>query len=132
MSALTTDGIRDHATRLGLTHLTEVITAMVTRAETQMGYLDSSTRSWKKNSACAKAAGSATPSNSPGYPRPNRPDRNGSQGSGEARPRSGRRALTPASGRATITGPGPLTGHGSMHPAGALSRHLPARPLSQV
>ncbi len=41
MSALTTDRIRDHATRLGLTHLTEVITAMVARAENQqMGYLD--------------------------------------------------------------------------------------------
>lgn len=41
MSALTTDRIRDHATRLGLTHLTEVITALVARAENQqMGYLD--------------------------------------------------------------------------------------------
>jgi DNA replication protein DnaC len=38
---LTTDRIRDHATRLGLTHLTDTITELVERAETgQMGYLD--------------------------------------------------------------------------------------------
>ena len=37
MSTLTADRIRNHATRLGLTHLTE----LVERAETgQMGYLD--------------------------------------------------------------------------------------------
>ena len=41
MSSLTTDRIRDHATRLGLTHLTEVVTQLVDRAEAaQMGYLD--------------------------------------------------------------------------------------------
>ena len=41
MSSLTTDRIRDHATKLGLTHLTEVVTQLVDRAETaQMGYLD--------------------------------------------------------------------------------------------
>ena len=41
MSALTADRIRDHATRLGLTHLTDTITELVQRAETaQMGYLD--------------------------------------------------------------------------------------------
>ena len=38
MNALTTDRIRSHATRLGLTHLTETITALVERAETaQLG-----------------------------------------------------------------------------------------------
>lgn len=41
MSSLTTDRIRDHATKLGLTHLTEVVTQLVDRAEkAQMGYLD--------------------------------------------------------------------------------------------
>jgi DNA replication protein DnaC len=41
VSALTTDRIRDHAARLGLTHLTDTITELVERAETgQMGYLD--------------------------------------------------------------------------------------------
>jgi DNA replication protein DnaC len=41
MSSLTTDRIRDHATRLGLNYLTETITELVQRAEaTQMGYLD--------------------------------------------------------------------------------------------
>lgn len=41
MSNLTTDRIRDHASKLGLTHLTDVITDLVERAETaQMGYLD--------------------------------------------------------------------------------------------
>lgn len=41
MNALTTDRIRSHATRLGLTHLTETITALVERAETaQLGYLE--------------------------------------------------------------------------------------------
>jgi DNA replication protein DnaC len=41
VSSLTTDRIRDHATRLGLTHLTEVVTELVERAENaNMGYLD--------------------------------------------------------------------------------------------
>lgn len=41
MSSLTTDRIRQSATRLGLSHLTEVITELVERAEaSQMGYLD--------------------------------------------------------------------------------------------
>ena len=41
MTTLTTDRIRSHATRLGLTHLTETITALVERAETaQLGYLE--------------------------------------------------------------------------------------------
>ena len=33
MTTLTTDRIRDHATRLGLTHLTDTITQLVDRAE---------------------------------------------------------------------------------------------------
>nr|WP_239063256.1 IS21-like element helper ATPase IstB [Streptomyces sp. SID13031] len=38
---MTTDRIRDHATKLGLTHLTEVVTQLVERPENaQMGYLD--------------------------------------------------------------------------------------------
>jgi DNA replication protein DnaC len=41
VSTLTADRIRNHATKLGLTHLTETITQLVERAETaQMGYLD--------------------------------------------------------------------------------------------
>lgn len=41
MSSLTTDRIRETATKLGLTHLTEVVTQLVDRAEAaQMGYLD--------------------------------------------------------------------------------------------
>ena len=41
MNALTTDRTRGHATGLGLTHLTETITALVERAETaQLGYLE--------------------------------------------------------------------------------------------
>ena len=41
MSSLTTDRIRETATRLGLTHLTETITELVKRAEAaQMGYLE--------------------------------------------------------------------------------------------
>ena len=41
MTTLTTDRIRDHATRLGLTHLTDTITQLVDRAEhAQLGYLD--------------------------------------------------------------------------------------------
>ncbi len=41
MSTLTTDRIRETATKLGLTHLTEVVTPLVDRAEqAQMGYLD--------------------------------------------------------------------------------------------
>lgn len=41
MSTLTTDRIRDTATKLSLTHLSEVITQLVERAEdAQMGYID--------------------------------------------------------------------------------------------
>jgi len=41
VSALTVDRIRNHATKLGLTHLTDVVTQLVQRAEAeQMGYLD--------------------------------------------------------------------------------------------
>ena len=41
MSALVTGRIREHATRLGLTHLTDTITELVARAETeQLGYLE--------------------------------------------------------------------------------------------
>jgi DNA replication protein DnaC len=41
VSTLTADRIRSHATRLGLTHLTDTLTELVERAETgQMGYLD--------------------------------------------------------------------------------------------
>jgi DNA replication protein DnaC len=41
MSTLTTDRIREHAGRLGLVHLSDVITDLVDRAEqAQMGYLD--------------------------------------------------------------------------------------------
>ena len=41
MSGLTTDRIRDTATKLGLTHLPETITDLVARAEdAKMGYLD--------------------------------------------------------------------------------------------
>jgi len=41
VSSLATDRIRETATKLGLTHLTEVITDLVERAEAaQMGYLD--------------------------------------------------------------------------------------------
>jgi DNA replication protein DnaC len=41
VSALVTGRIREHATRLGLTHLTDTITELVTRAETeQLGYLE--------------------------------------------------------------------------------------------
>ena len=41
MSTLTADRIRNHATRLGLTHITDTITELVDRAEAaQMGYLD--------------------------------------------------------------------------------------------
>ena len=41
MSSLTTDRIRDHATKLGLTRLTEAVTQLVDRAEAgQLGYLD--------------------------------------------------------------------------------------------
>lgn len=40
-NTLTTDRIRDHATKLGLTHLTDTVTQLVDRAEqAQMGYLD--------------------------------------------------------------------------------------------
>jgi IstB-like ATP binding protein len=41
VSTLTADRIRNHATRLGLTHLTDTLTELVDRAEAaQMGYLD--------------------------------------------------------------------------------------------
>src|SRR5215216_4731545 len=41
VSTLTADRIRNHATRLGLTHITDTITELVDRAEAaQMGYLD--------------------------------------------------------------------------------------------
>ncbi len=41
MSALVTTRIREHATRLGLTHLTDTVSQLVARAEAeQMGYLD--------------------------------------------------------------------------------------------
>jgi DNA replication protein DnaC len=41
MSSLVTDRIREHATRLGLTHLGDTITQLVERADAeQMGYLD--------------------------------------------------------------------------------------------
>ena len=41
MSTLTTDRIRQTATRLGLTHLVDAVTELVERAEAaQMGYLD--------------------------------------------------------------------------------------------
>jgi len=41
MSTLVTTRIREHATRLGMTHLGETVSELVTRAETdQMGYLD--------------------------------------------------------------------------------------------
>lgn len=41
MSSLVTDRIREHASRLGLTHLTETVTQLVERADAeQVGYLD--------------------------------------------------------------------------------------------
>jgi DNA replication protein DnaC len=41
MSSLVTDRIRQHATKLGLTHLTDTVTQLVERADAeQMGYLD--------------------------------------------------------------------------------------------
>jgi hypothetical protein len=41
VSSLTTDRIRDHASKLGLIHLSDTIIQLVDRAETaQMGYLD--------------------------------------------------------------------------------------------
>ncbi len=41
MNALTGDRVRDHANRLGLTHLGDTLTDLVERAETaQLGYLD--------------------------------------------------------------------------------------------
>ena len=61
MSTLTADRIRDHATRLGLTHLTDTLTELVERAETgQMGYLDFVDLLLEKKSDCARAGGSAT------------------------------------------------------------------------
>ena len=62
MSALTADRIRDHATRLGLTHLTDTITELVLRAETaQMGYLDFVDLLLEEEVGLRKDAGSATP-----------------------------------------------------------------------
>jgi DNA replication protein DnaC len=41
MSALVTDRVREHATRLGLVHLADTVTDLVARADTaQLGYLD--------------------------------------------------------------------------------------------
>jgi DNA replication protein DnaC len=41
MSALVADRIREHAAKLGLTHLTDTVTQLIERAEAeQMGYLD--------------------------------------------------------------------------------------------
>jgi DNA replication protein DnaC len=41
MSALVTDRVREHATRLGLAHLADTVTDLVARADTaQLGYLD--------------------------------------------------------------------------------------------
>lgn len=41
MSSLVTDRIREHASRLGLTHLTETVTQLVERADAEkVGYLD--------------------------------------------------------------------------------------------
>jgi hypothetical protein len=62
VSALTADRIRDHATRLGLTHLTDTITELVLRAETaQMGYLDFVDLLLEEEVGLRKDAGSATP-----------------------------------------------------------------------
>jgi hypothetical protein len=41
VSELTIDRIRDHATKLGLTHLVDAVGELTTRAETaKLGYLD--------------------------------------------------------------------------------------------
>jgi transposase len=60
VSTLTADRIRNHATRLGLTHLTDTLTELVDRAEARWATSISSTCCWRKRSASAKAAGSAT------------------------------------------------------------------------
>jgi hypothetical protein len=61
VSTLTADRIRNHATRLGLTHLTDTLTELVDRAEAASWATSiSSTCCWRKRSASAKAAGSAT------------------------------------------------------------------------
>lgn len=61
MSNLTTDRIRQTATRLGLTHLTEVVTDLVDRAEqAQMGYLDFVDLLLERSSEYVSAADSAT------------------------------------------------------------------------
>ena len=65
MSALTADRIRNHATKLGLTHLTETITQLVERAEAaQMGYLDFVDLLLEEEvglrAGCGRAADSAT------------------------------------------------------------------------
>ncbi len=62
MSSLTTDRIRETATRLGLTHLTEVVTELVERAEAgQMGYLDFLDLLLEEELGLREGAGSATP-----------------------------------------------------------------------
>ena len=62
MSTLTADRIRTHATRLGLTHLTDTLTELVERAETgQMGYLDFLDLLLEEEVGLREAAGSATP-----------------------------------------------------------------------
>ena len=68
MSELVTTRIREHAVKLGLTHLGDGIGQLVTRAETdQMGYLDFVDLLLEEElGACGKDADSATPSNCPG------------------------------------------------------------------
>ena len=75
MSSLTTDRIRASATRLGLTHLTEVVTDLVERAEAgQMGYLDFVDLLLEEELGLReKAAGSATRLKLSGLPAPQDP-----------------------------------------------------------
>ena len=61
MSTLTADRIRAHATRLGLTHLTDTLTELVDRAEASSATSTSSTSSSKRKSGSVKTDGSATP-----------------------------------------------------------------------
>jgi hypothetical protein len=62
VSTLTADRIRNHATKLGLTHLTETITQLVERAETaQMGYLDFIDLLLEEEVGLREAAASVTP-----------------------------------------------------------------------
>jgi len=61
VSALTADRIRAHATRLGLTHLTDTVTELVARAEAdQMGYPDFDDLLLEERSGSVRDAGSAT------------------------------------------------------------------------